>query len=314
LIVERIQKRTLAGYAGLALRGFCMGAADVIPGVSGGTMAFILGIYEELITALSSFDLEFLKLLMSLKFREAAERVSWRFLLAVGLGILTAIFTLARLLSWLLENRPVMIWSFFFGLILGSVIIVYRYFKSFRPVYLFWIGAGAAAVYLMVGLVPAATPEAPWFLFLSGAVAICAMILPGISGAFILVLLGKYRFVLEAVSSRDLGPLIFVAAGAGVGLLTFVRFLRWLFGRFHDPTIAVLTGLMLGSLRKVWPWKTTLESAPDGHGGLIPLAQANYLPDAWTAEVTWALVWVLTGFIAVTLMEFAARKGEGSEG
>jgi putative membrane protein len=271
-------------------------------------MAFILGIYEELIGSIRSFDLGFVKSLFCLRFREALDRVSWPFLAAVGAGILTAIFTLARLLSWLLQNKPVMIWSFFFGLILGSILVVYLYFRNPRPAHLFGIAAGSIFTYLLVGLVPTRTPEEPWFLFLSGAVAICAMILPGISGAFILVVLGKYRYVLEAVNNRDFLVLAVLAAGAVVGLLSFVRLLGWFFSRHHDATIAVMTGLMLGSLRKVWPWKETLKSVTDSRGHEIVLAEANVLPPCWSAEVAWAFLLAAAGFAVVILLN---RLAEG---
>ncbi|MBW2567500.1 MAG: DUF368 domain-containing protein, partial [Deltaproteobacteria bacterium] len=182
----------------MTVKGFCMGAADVVPGVSGGTMAFILGIYEELIKSIKSFDLSFLRLLFSLRVKDALDHASWQFLLAIGLGILMAIFTLARILAWLLQNQPVLIWSFFFGLIVASVLVVSKHLSKWTSLIFVWIGLGALFAYLLVGMVPAKTPDTAWFLFMSGAIAICAMILPGISGAFILVLLGKYHYVLEA--------------------------------------------------------------------------------------------------------------------
>jgi putative membrane protein len=294
--------RSARDYAGLALKGFCMGAADVVPGVSGGTMAFILGIYEELIGAIRSFDARFFRLLLSMRLREAAGHVRWKFLAALGAGILFAVFSLARLLGWLLHNHPVPVWAFFFGLIVASLFTVSRRIRRWRWRAPCGILLGAAGAYLLVGVVPMSTPEAPWFLFLSGAVAICAMILPGISGAFILVLLGKYLFVLEAVNSRDLLSLALVAAGAAVGLMAFSRLLGWLFRTFHDATIAFLTGLMLGSLRKVWPWKETgVEAA-----AAVP---ANVLPAQWTPEVTLALVLAAAGFLAVLALSRWAEIG-----
>jgi putative membrane protein len=292
----------------LLLKGVCMGAADVVPGVSGGTMAFILGIYEELIQAIRSFDLVFFKDLLALKFKDAFEHVSWPFLGALGSGILLAIFTLARALSWLLTNRPVLIWSFFFGLVFASVFIVNRKVKRWSAGLVVGILMAAVGTYFLVGMVPMSTPEAPWFLFLSGALAICAMILPGISGAFILLLLGKYQYVLDAVNHRDLMTLGLVAAGAVVGLMSFSRVLGWLFRRYHDLTIAVLSGLMIGSLRKVWPWKKTLISMTDRHGQSIPLSQANILPSQWDQEVWLALALALLGFVAVWVLNALAER------
>ena len=303
--------RPFMAYLGLSVKGFCMGAADVVPGVSGGTMAFILGIYEELITSIKSFDLIFLKRLFSFRVKDAFNHASWRFLMAIGAGILLAIFTLARMLSWLLHNHPVLIWSFFFGLIVASLFTVSKHLKKWTPSIIVWIGLGTLCTYFLVGMVPARTPETLWFLFMSGAIAICAMILPGISGAFILVLLGKYHYVLEAVNNRDILTLVLVAVGAGVGLVTFVRLLSWLFSRYHDITIALLTGLMLGSLRKIWPWKKTLESVQDTQGNVIAVTQANVFPSQWDTELITALFLVLVGFLVVFSLNFLAEKKNG---
>ncbi|MDY6951641.1 MAG: DUF368 domain-containing protein [Thermodesulfobacteriota bacterium] len=301
-------KRPFKDYLVLAVKGFCMGASDVVPGVSGGTMAFILGIYEELIGAIRSFDLQFLRQIFAFKVSQALERASWRFLLSLGVGILTAIFTLARVLSWLLENRPVEIWSFFFGLVVASALTVSRHFSKWTLSIAAWVALGATLTYLLVGMVPATTPEAPWFLFASGAIAICAMILPGISGAFILVLLGKYHFVLEAVNNRDILTLFLVASGAGLGLVAFARFLHWLFDRHHDLTIALLTGLMLGSLRKVWPWKSAVETMKDIHGNVVVTVESNIAPQGDIGEIAMALLLAALGFFIVFLLDFLAEK------
>ena len=285
-----------------------MGAADVVPGVSGGTMALILGIYEELVKAIRSFDWPFLRLLFSLKMKEAMDHVSWRFLMALVAGILLAIFSLARILSWLLQNRPVLIWSFFFGLILASVFTVSRHLSRHNLSAAAWMLLGTIGAYFLVGMVPVSTPNAPWFLFVSGAIAICAMILPGISGSFILVLMGKYQYVLEAVNSRDLSILFLVAAGAVFGLIAFSRLLNWLLKRHHDMTIAMLTGLMLGSLRKVWPWKETVESVTDSQGNIIPIAQVNILPTQWGSEVAVAVCLMALGLLSVLCLNLWAMK------
>jgi putative membrane protein len=294
--------RSVKDYINLGIKGFCMGAADVVPGVSGGTMAFILGIYRELIESIRSFDPNFLKLLFTLKIKEALRYASWPFLAALGTGILAAIFTLARLLAWLLQNQPILIWSFFFGLILASVFTVSRYQHRWTPALLIWTGLGAIGTYFLVGLVPAETPNTPWFLFASGAVAICAMILPGISGAFILVLLGKYQYVLEAVNRRDIVTLFLVSAGAVLGLACFVRFLHWLLNRYYDITIAILTGLMVGSLRKVWPWKETAEAMAGLQGNALSAYQSNVLPPRWDGEVLLAIVLAAAGVAAVLFL------------
>ncbi len=298
---------SLFGYAVLAAKGFCMGASDVVPGVSGGTMAFILGIYEDLINAIKSFDLKSLQLLLAFKIRLLLDRISWQFLLALGIGILTAIFSLAQVLSWLLHNKPILIWSFFLGLILASVVSVSRRVEQWQTSTWICLLGGIIGTYFLVGLVPVSTPNAPWFLFLSGAIAICAMILPGISGSFILVLMGKYQYVLEAVSQRDFLTLAIVAAGACVGIAVFSRLLGWLFREYHDLMVAVLTGLMLGSLRKVWPWKKTLETMMDRHGEVIPLVQTNILPSQWNTEVLAALGLMGAGLLIVLTLD---RMGE----
>lgn len=297
------KNRSFPDYIILGVKGICMGASDVVPGVSGGTMAFILGIYEELINAIRSFDLKSFQFLVTLKFRPLLDRISWRFLLAVSIGIFTAIFTLARLLSWLLQNSPVFIWSFFMGLILASVVSVSRRVEEWRVlIWLFLVG-GTLGAYFLVGLVPVATPDAPWFLFLCGAVAICAMILPGISGAYILVLLGKYQYVLDAVNHRDVVVLALVTAGACVGIVAFSRILGWLLRNYHDLMVAILTGLMLGSLRKVWPWKETSESAVDVHGQVVPVLQSNILPGQWSWEVATALSLMVVGLLTVLFLD-----------
>ncbi len=301
--------RSFGAYLLLSAKGFCMGAADVVPGVSGGTMAFILGIYEELINAIRSFDVKCLKLIVSAKIRDFLDHVQWRFLLALGCGILLAIFSLSKVLSWLLQNEPVLIWSFFLGLILASVVSVSKRVESWRLLTWCSLMAGLAGIYFLVGLVPGATPNALWFLFVSGAVAICAMILPGISGSFILVLMGKYQYILEAVNQRNLLVLFVVAAGACVGLAAFSRLLGWLLTKYHDYMVAFLTGLMLGSLRKVWPFKETLESIVGRGGKVIPMVQENILPTQWTGEVTLAIGLAAVGFLVVLVLDRMAGPG-----
>lgn len=289
-----------------------MGAADVVPGVSGGTMAFILGIYEELILSIRSLDLIFFKHMVRGRFNEALKTLAWRFLITLGLGILGAIFTLAKLLSWLLNNHPILIWSFFFGLILASILVVSRYLKKWTPTYIGSALIGAIGIYLLIGLVPGNTPNAPWFLFLSGAVAICAMILPGISGSFILVLLGKYTFVLEAVNQRELLTLVIVAAGAVLGLLTFVRLLNWLLKKYHDVTIALLTGLMFGSLRKVWPWKEPIDQKIDLPGHMIALSETNILPPGMSLDLLFSICLMMFGFALVVIFNhYGTRNNDG---
>lgn len=301
--------RTPREYLGLWLRGFCMGCADVVPGVSGGTMAFILGIYEELIESIRVLGSpEFLKAVAGFRIGEVLRLFRWKFLGSVLAGIFVAVLSLAKGLEWLLENQAVYLWSFFFGLVLASIYSVSKRKTHWTRGTLGAVLAGTVVAYVVVGMVPLQTPENYAFLFFSGALAICAMILPGISGSFVLVLLGKYEYVLAAVNNRDLATLAVVAAGCVVGLITFAQFLGWLFRRYHDMTIAVLIGLMVGSLRKIWPWKETVEFMRDRHGELQPMIEKNVLPESWNGEVGLALALAAVGFVVVLVLDRLANQ------
>ncbi len=299
--------RTIKDYLGLAARGFAMGAADVVPGVSGGTMAFILGIYEELINSIRAFTMpNTLKLLSRFQIKQLIESLPWRFLLAVGLGILTAIFSLAHFLEIALESYPSLLWAFFFGLVVASILTVIHRVKAWNAITAAAIVCGTIFAYFLVGMVPAETPDAWWFLFLSGAIAICAMILPGISGSFILVLLGKYQDILAAVTQRDIVTLFWVTCGVIIGITTFAQLVGWLFKHYHDVTVALLIGFMAGSLRKIWPWKNTLESFLDRHGKEVPLIQENILPE-WNGTVGIAILLALLGAVIVLILHHVAK-------
>jgi putative membrane protein len=295
-----------AGLLGIYLRGIAMGTADIVPGVSGGTMALILGIYERLILALRSLARPpFLQALARGRVELAAKQVDGAFLLALFAGILTAVLSLAHLLSSLLESRPAFVYAFFFGLIVASVLLVGRRIGNrTAPRWALFL-AGAGAAWWLVGLTPAQTPDAAWFLFLSGALAVSALLLPGISGAFVLVLLGKYSYVLEALSNGDIVALGAVGAGLVFGVLTFSQVLGWLFRRFHDATLALLSGVMFGSLRKVWPWQAVSEGLTVNHP---PPA------DIWSSEQgpAWALLLALAGAAVVLLLDWAGARSEQS--
>lgn len=293
--------RTLRGYAGVSLRGFLMGMADVIPGVSGGTMAFILGIYDELIDAIRAV-VPFLRNLLSLRWREAFEQFPWRFLLALVIGIGAAILSLAKFLHWALNEYPVLVYSVFFGLIVASVYVVRRRVRAWTLPNLLTVAVFATGAYLLMGLRPAETPNALWFIFLSGMIAICAMILPGISGAFILVLLGKYQYILGALIHLDIVTVLVFMSGAAVGIVAFANVLRWLLDHYHDLTVAALVGFMLGSLRELWPWKQAV-LVDD-----IPVQVVNILPAAFNGEVVLALGLMLVGFAAVIVIETIAER------
>ncbi len=298
------KSRSPKEYLGLVIRGFFMGSADVVPGVSGGTMAFILGIYEELIFSIRAVGRkEFWQALLHFHIKDALIAINLPFLIAVFSGIFLAVLTLAQALEWMLTNQPVLIWSFFFGLVLASVVTVAKRVKHWGVILVAALATGAVGAYLLVGAVPAQTPNTWWFLFLSGALASVAMILPGISGAFILLILGKYAFVLSAVNNLDFVSIGIVAMGAVVGIVTFAQLLGYLFKQHHDLTVAVLTGFMLGSLRKLWPWKETTEWMIDRHGESIPKIQINTLPPAIDTEFFIAIGLMLLGIVLVILLD-----------
>jgi putative membrane protein len=273
--------RKFQDYIFVVFKGMAMGAADVVPGVSGGTIAFITGIYTELIDSLKSFNSQALKLFASGKIKQFWAHINGWFLLSLGLGVALSIISLAKVLQELLEKSPEPLWSFFFGLIVASAIVVARKITTWDTVNIAAIILGTAAAYLITALAPASTPEAYWFIFICGAISICAMILPGISGSFILLMLGKYEYILSALTSLKLDVIAVFGAGAAVGLLSFSNVLSWLLHRFRNATTAVLAGFMIGSLNKVWPWKETVETFIDRHGAEKPYLQHNVLPGSY---------------------------------
>jgi len=288
--------------------GFLMGTANIIPGVSGGTIALMLGIYQSLIDSLKSFDKELIHLLMSLRFKKALEHIQASFLLPLLTGVLIAIFSLSKVLSYLLDNYQVWVFSFFFGLILASVPVIAKHVRPWNRISISLGILTATIMYLLIGLVPVRTPESYWFLFFSGALAICTMILPGISGSFVLVLIGKYQFILEAIKNLDFVPLGVVALGCIVGLLSFVKILSWLMNKYPNPTMAVLTGLVLGSVRKIWPWKKTIQAIITLKGEIIPIHEINILPSEWNGEVFFAIIFLLLGFSSAYLLNRFLEK------
>lgn len=300
-------------YIVLALKGCAMGMADVVPGVSGGTIAFISGIYEELLGSIRSVDATALKLLVKLRLGEFWRHINGRFLLPVMLGIGIAIFSLARLMTYLLTNHPIAIWSFFFGLIIASALLVARQIGrwDWRTVLAF--AAGVAAAWWITVATPAETPNDWWFIMLSGAIAICAMILPGISGAFILLLLGKYQYIMHAVGELNVPVIVIFVIGAAAGLISFSHLLTWLLKHWHDVTVAVLMGFMVGSLNKVWPWKETVETYLDSHGVAQPLVQTNVSPGLFEqltgqpSQLVQAILLCVVGFLAIYGIELLAR-------
>lgn len=298
----------------LFFKGMAMGAADVVPGVSGGTIAFISGIYETLINAIRSVDLTALRLLLNADFKGVWKHINGNFLLTLGAGIAISILSLSRLVLWLLETQPILIWSFFFGLILASIWGVGKNIKKLQPGRVTMFVVGAIIAWWITTVSPASTPESWWFIMLSGAVAICAMILPGISGSFILLLMGKYKFILGALQAFQLKIIALFGVGMAVGILGFSHLLNWLLKRYHDLTVALLAGFMLGSLNKVWPWKVPVEVYTDSHGKIQPLVERNLLPHTYAEltakdpETAMAIFLFFFGMAVVLLLERAGRK------
>lgn len=294
--------RSIKDYALLMLKGMGMGAADVVPGVSGGTIAFIAGIYDELINSIKSINGESLKMLFTGKFGAFARKINAPFLIALISGIAISVFSLAKLITWLLTEHPILIWAFFFGLVLASTWFVMKDIREWNLKTIPTFTAGAAIAYYITVATPADTPSNLLFIFCCGAIAICAMILPGISGSFILVLLGKYFYIMDAVKTFDIIILAVFGAGAFIGITTFSRVLSFTLKRFRNMTLAMLTGFMLGSLNKVWPWKETTEMTINGE---TFTAESNILPNVYLAE---AIGLMVIGFASVYILEKLSNK------
>ena len=291
---------------GLWLKGVCMGSADVIPGVSGGTIALITGIYEDLIGALRSIDARVVQMLLAFDLKSILARVHVRFLLVLFLGIVTAIISLARLMNFLLHHHPVPTWSLFFGLIVASVLIVGKQVTGWKGKAGFCFIGGIIAGSIIVNLIPISTPESLWFIFLCGFVAICAMILPGISGAFILLILGKYEFITGTLKNPFILQnmiIIFVfCLGCLIGLMSFSRVLNFLLSKYHNLTLAFLAGLITGSLQKIWPWKQVIETQII-RGKEHVIWGHPILPNTLDQEFVMAMIMAIVGFVAVWFIE-----------
>ncbi len=305
--------RKAKDYALLVLKGIGMGAADVIPGVSGGTIAFITDIYEELIDSLKSINLENIKLVFAGKFKEFWEAINGNFLLALFGGIIISLLSLAKLFHFLLHDYPIQIWSFFFGLILISSLWVLKKVTKWNIVNVIITIIGIGLAYFVTSATPATTPDNSLFVFFSGAIAICAMILPGISGSFILLILGKYEYILSALKNLDIGVLLIFIAGCLTGLLTFVRLISWFLKKFYNQTVGLLAGFMIGSLYKIWPWKITLTYITKSSGEQVPAIQQNILPTQYFSKVgedphlLSALFFFALGIIIVVTLEKVAN-------
>src|SRR5690606_22502077 len=304
-----MEKRNLLSYIIILFKGMAMGAADVVPGVSGGTLAFISGIYEELISSINNVNLSLLNTLKKQGIKAFWTKLNGNFLLALLLGIGISILSLAKLISWLMENEPIPLWSFFFGLVVASIILVGKEIKKWNLGVILIFIMGAVIAYYITILPPSENSASLPYLFLSGALAICAMILPGISGAFILVLLGSYKTVLDAVHERDLMIIIAVGLGAIFGLLSFAKLLKWMFTHYKNITLALLTGFILGSLNKIWPWKEVLETKIFGEK-IITIKDRNISPFSFDGEpqLISAIILALLGFSLIFILEKLAAK------
>ncbi|MDQ3536512.1 MAG: DUF368 domain-containing protein [Bacteroidota bacterium] len=299
----------------LFLKGMAMGGADVVPGVSGGTIAFITGIYEELLNSIQSFDLTALKLLFKFKIGEFWKYINGNFLIILLSGIVLSLITLSRITLVLLELFPIHVWSFFFGLIIISAIIVAREITKWKAeVYIAGFIGIAIAFFISIAT-PAETPTNVGFVFLSGALAICAMILPGISGAFILLILGKYEYILNALRVFNINVIIIFILGCIVGLLSFAKVISWLLKHYYNLTIALLAGFMIGSLNKIWPWKVVTLYRLDSRGIPVPLIDKNVLPTQYTEHtgiephIMGAIIFMLLGIALVFFIDkFASKK------
>lgn len=284
----------------VALKGFAMGAANVIPGVSGGTIALLTGILNELIDSLNAImSISTWKLLINKKFKEFWETIHGTFLLWLAIGVVISIFSLAKLMDYVLDHHPVQTWAFFFGLIIVSSVFMLSDIKGWKSTDVLWLVFGVALGAFICLLSPTETTSAMWFIAVCGAIAICTMILPGISGSFILVLLGKYEYIMEAVSELNIPVLIVFAIGCLVGIVAFSKFLHWLIGRFEKQTLLVLIGFTIGALVKVWPWadKVACETANVLNGQPVE-----------ALHIGGAVLWALIGAGLVLALELLTRK------
>lgn len=301
--------RSFTDYLIISLKGIAMGAADVVPGVSGGTIAFISGIYEELLETISHFNFKLIKTLREQGIKSAWIQANGNFLLALFIGIGISVVSLAKFITWLLENEPILLWSFFFGLVLSSVWYIGKQIQKWSfPIFLLTL-LGLTFGYAIT-IVPSASSDNVGlsFLFFSGVVASCAMILPGISGSYILLLMGVYSVVINAITEKEYVVIAVVGIGVILGLLSFSRVLKWLFTKFKSQMLAVLTGIMLGSINKIWPWKQTITTYIDRYGEEKPLLESSILPSSYNgdSQLLWAVLLAVVGFGLILLLERGA--------
>jgi len=285
-----------------------MGIAELVPGVSGGTIAFVAGIYEELISSINNISPNTLGLWRKEGFKSFWQQLNGSFLIVLFIGMIISIFSFSKIISWLLEHEPIPLWSFFFGLVAASILVVAKAIKKWNFITVLLLLLGAAIAFGVTSLPPSQNTDSLIFLFFSGALAVCAMILPGISGSFILVLLGSYKTVLDAVDEKDFEILLIVTAGVIFGLLGFARLLKWMFDHYKNITLAVLTGFILGSLNKIWPWKKVLESRTLGKKVIV--IDENISPFSFEGDnqILMAILMGILGFSLIFILEKSASK------
>jgi len=321
-----MKTRNFKEYLGITLRGVLMGGADVVPGVSGGTIAFITGIYQELLDSVSAINLNAFRLLLKGQFSDFWKTINGNFFIFLLIGIAASIISLAQILNEIVSNpeetkEKILLWSFFFGLITASSVYIGKQINKWNIKNILGLLIGTIIAFGITIMAPASGTDASWYLFFAGFIAICAMILPGISGSFILLLMGVYPIVLGSISNMveglktgdteilmDNGFIICVfASGCIVGLLSFARLVSFLFKKSPETTMAVLTGFLIGSLNKVWPWKETIESRLNSHGISVPYIQENQLPDE-TGYVAMSILIAILGFILVFGIDWLGEK------
>jgi len=295
----------------LLLKGFAMGLADIVPGVSGGTIAFVTGIYDTLLKSISSVNKEFIQLIIKLEFKKALEHINYQFLVPLFIGIASAILLTSRLMHHLLMEYPNQTWGFFFGLILASILYISKSIeRPIRSITVTQFIGGTLIGVLLVSLIPVQSENTYLSIFFSGAIAICAMILPGISGSFILLILGKYAFITGALKApfldNNLIYILIFCVGCLVGILSFSKLLNFLMNKYHQAMIVILCGFMFGSLKKIWPWKETLESIVV-RGKTHVLREANVLP-TFDSQTMIVIALMIFGFLLVFLLEYIAKK------
>lgn len=298
-------QRRLSDYVVISLKGIAMGAADAVPGVSGGTIALIAGIYEELITTISRINLKLFKILRGDGFNSFWHALNGNFLVALFAGILISFVSFMRLAKYLIENEPILIWSFFFGLIIASIYFVGKQIEKWSVGTVIALISGALIAYYISVLPAMSESNSLLFLLFAGALAICAMILPGISGAFILVILGAYKSLSDALHDFDFKRIAIFGLGAIIGLLSFSRVLKWLFKHYPNITLGVLTGFILGSLNKIWPWKKVLTWRRDADGIDIPVLEKSISPFSYEGDpkILLAITLMIIGFLTIIILE-----------